>query len=212
MRRGRQKGIFITFEGIDGSGKTTQAERLADFLASQGRGVVLTREPGGTEVSEKIRAILLDGANHRMAWLTEMFLYMASRAQHTEEIIKPALDKETIVISDRYMDATVAYQGYGRGLDTKVIRTLNAVATSDLIPDVTILVDAAPELCQERMAAMEKTADRMEGAGDEFQHRVREGYLEMATREPDRFRIVDGSKSISELEKEVQDILHPFIS
>jgi len=205
------QGRFITFEGIDGSGKTTQANRLADWLTSRGRQIVLTREPGGTEISEKIRAILLDAANQRMAWLTEMLLYMASRAQHTEEVIKPAIHEGAIVISDRYMDATMAYQGYGRGLDTRVIETLNAIATSDVIPDVTILVDAPPETCQERMTSMKKTADRMERAGSEFQHKVREGYLKLAGQEPDRFHILDGTKSINQLERKVQNIVEAIL-
>lgn len=208
----KMKGFFITFEGIDGSGKTTQAKRLDDFLTSQGRRVVFTREPGGTEVSEKIRTILLDGANHHMAWLTEMFLYMASRAQHTEEVIRPALDEGAIVISDRYMDATMAYQGYGRGLDRDIIRRLNTIATSSIVPDVTIVVDLSPEMCFERMAAIHKRADRMEGAGQDFQRRVREGYLELVKQEPDRVRVIDGAKSISELEKEVRQIVCSLLS
>lgn len=205
------RGLFITFEGIDGSGKTTQAEGLAAFLSSQGREVILTREPGGTEVSEKIRTILLDRAHHQMAWLTEMFLYMASRAQLTEEVIKPALNKGVVVISDRFMDATVAYQGYGRGLDVEVIRKLNIVATAHLVPDVTIVVDLSPEICGERMAAMKKTADRLEGEGSDFQRRVRGGYLEMAEQEPDRFCVIDGTKSIDELEEEVQKVVYPLL-
>ncbi len=205
------KELFITFEGIDGCGKTTQAERLAAYISSLGHEVVLTREPGGTSVSEKIRSILLDKANHRMAWLTEMLLYMASRAQHTEEIIRPALKRGAVVISDRYMDATLAYQGYGRGLDTNVIRELNAVATSGLVPHLTILVDLEPGMCGRRMAEMNKTADRLEGAGLDFQRRVREGYLEMAGEEPDRFCILDGARSIDELEHEVQRIVARFL-
>ena len=205
------KGLFVTFEGIDGAGKTTQAERLAVFVSSQGRDVVLTREPGGTDVSEKIRAILLDKENHHMTGLTEMFLYMASRAQLTEEVIKPALKKGSVVISDRFMDATLAYQGYGRSLDVDVIRKLNAVATLYMVPDVTIVVDLAPEICEERMSAMKKAADRLEGEGSHFLLRVREGYLKMAKQEPDRIRVIDGRQSIDEIEHEVQRILHPFL-
>lgn len=205
------KALFITFEGIDGSGKTTQAERLAAYVSSQGREVVLTREPGGTEVSEKIRTILLDKANHHMASLTEMFLYMASRAQLTEKVIRPALDEGKVVISDRYMDATLAYQGYGRGLDKEAIRKLNAVATSQLKPEVTILIDLAPEVCRGRMSAMQKIGDRLEVVGADFQRRVREGYLEIAKQETDRFCVVDGTQSIDELEQVVQEIVHPLL-
>lgn len=205
------KELFITFEGIDGCGKTTQAERLAAYVTSRGREVVLTREPGGTGVSELIRSILLDKANHRMSRLTEMLLYMASRAQHTEELIRPALGRGAIVVCDRYMDATLAYQGYGRGLDKKVIRELNTVATSGLVPRLTILFDLEPMMCGRRMADMNKTADRLEGEGLEFQRRVREGYLEMAGGEPDRFRILDGARSVDELAREVQKIIDPFL-
>ena len=201
------KGLFITFEGIDGCGKTTQAERLAAYLSSQGRQIVLTREPGGTGVSEKIRAILLDETNHRMAWLTEMLLYMASRAQLTEEVIRPALEAGKVVISDRFMDATLAYQGYGRGLDKELIRGLNAIATTHLTPDVTFLVDLAPEICGKRMAAMEKKADRLEGVKGDFHRRVRAGYLEMAGQEPGRFRVIDGAKSIAECERDVREAI-----
>ena len=146
-----------------------------------------------------------------MTGLTEMFLYMASRAQLTEEVIKPALNKGVVVISDRFMDATVAYQGYGRGLDVEVIRKLNIVATAHLVPDVTIVVDLSPEICGERMAAMKKTADRLEGEGSDFQRRVRGGYLEMAEQEPDRFCVIDGTKSIDELEEEVQKVVYPLL-
>ncbi|UCE19298.1 MAG: dTMP kinase [Gemmatimonadota bacterium] len=201
------RGLFITFEGVDGCGKTTQAERLAEYLSSHGRQVVLTREPGGTEISEKIRAVLLDRSNHTMSWLTEMFLYMASRAQLTEEIIRPSLDKGSVVISDRFMDATLAYQGYGRGLDREMIRQLNIVATSKLIPDLTILMDLVPEICSRRMAAMGKSIDRLEGAGSEFQKKVREGYLEMAGMESQRFRVIDAGKSIDENEREIREII-----
>lgn len=205
------KGLFITFEGIDGCGKTTQAERLAAYLSSQGRQVVLTREPGGTEVSEKIRTILLDRANHHMAWLTEMFLYMASRAQLTEEVIRPALKEGKVVISDRFMDATLAYQGYGRGLDIGLIRKWNAIATSNLAPDVTILLDLASEVCRERMVAMHKTADRLEGAESDFHLKVREGYLAMAGQEPGRFRKIDGTKPVDEIEQEIRKIVDTLL-
>ncbi|MFQ6091136.1 MAG: dTMP kinase [bacterium] len=205
------RGLFITLEGIDGCGKTTQAERLAAYLSAQGRQVVLTREPGGTVVSEKIRTLLLDRANCHMLWLTEMFLYMASRAQLTEELIRPALKQGKVVISDRFMDATLAYQGYGRGLDRELIRKLNAIATSHLAPDVTILVDLAPEICGERMAAMQKTVDRLEGSQEEFHRRVREGYLEMARQEPGRFRVIDGTKPIDELEQQIRKFVHSLL-
>ena len=205
------KELFITFEGIDGCGKTTQAERLAAYVSSRGRDIVLTREPGGTSVSEKIRTILLDRANDGMMWLTEMFLYMASRAQHTEQIIRPALQNGVMVISDRYMDATLAYQGYGRGLDRKVIRGLNSVATSGLVPHLTFLIDLDPKTCCRRMAGMNKKADRLETAGLDFQKRVREGYLEIATEEAARFRVLDGARGIDELEHEVQRMVEPFL-
>ena len=201
------KGLFITFEGIDGCGKTTQAELLAEYLSSQGRQVVLTREPGGTEVSEKIRAVLLDNSNHTMSWLTEMFLYMASRSQLTEEVIRPSLDRGHVVISDRFMDATLAYQGYGRGLDRETIKRLNIVATSDLVPGITILMDLAPEICSQRMATMGKSIDRLEGAGVDFQRKVREGYLDMAGQEPDRFRVIDARKTIERNEREIREII-----
>lgn len=186
----RGPGRFISFEGVDGSGKTTQAARLAGRLRARGFEVVVAVEPGGTAVGEKIRAILLDRRNSGLTAETELLLYFASRAQNVAEVIRPALARGAVVLSDRYTDSTIAYQGYGRGLGEQVVRQLHRVACGDLWPDLTLLLDVEPEVGLER--ARERGAlDRMDAQAREFQRRVRQGYLELAAREPGRIRIID---------------------
>jgi dTMP kinase len=191
--------MFITFEGIDCCGKTTQAGLLVEGLREAGNPVVFTHEPGGTEIGEKIRHLVLSGENNQMVWLTELFLYLASRAQHTEELIRPAIQQGEIVICDRYTDSTLAYQGYGRGLNQELIHQLNQVATGGVTPQLTFLIDIPPQVAIQRKASK----DRLESEGSTFHRKVRKGYLESAGREPQRFCIINGSRGIQEIHREI---------
>jgi dTMP kinase len=195
-----KKGIFIVLEGPDRSGKSTQAELLKKWLEAQGRSVVVTREPGGTRLSEQIRAILLDPKSE-IEPLTELFLYETSRIKHTLEKILPALKAGKVIISDRYTLSTTAYQGYGRGLDLKTVETLNRIATLNLKPDVTIVFDIPDRIFAQR----EKTRpgrDRIEQAPDAFRRRVNRAYKLLARR-PGMTR-VDGGRSIEEIQADIR--------
>lgn len=195
--------MLITFEGIEGSGKSTQAGLLVEYLRGKGLNVILTREPGGVEVSERIRSILIEtGLN--ISPKAELFLFLASRAQHTDELIRPSLQKGYIVVCDRYIDASVAYQGYGRGLDVGMIKRLNDLATDGLRPDLTVLLDLPPEEGLKRVRASKKV-DRIEGEDLEFHRRVREGYLEIARSEPDRFLVIEATGGISEIQHIIRE-------
>ncbi len=185
-------GFFITLEGPEGCGKTTQAKLLADALEAQGRKVKLTREPGGDPVSEDIRAILLNGPDHSVVDRAEVFLYLAARAQHTERVIRPALDEGAVVICARFTDSTLAYQGYGSGLDLDDIRTMNAFATGHLAPDITLLLDIDVPIG----LARQKDWNRMERKAIEYHERVRQGFLSEAGLYPERIVMVDASRDI----------------
>ncbi len=185
----------MTFEGIDFSGKTTQALKLVERLKAGGHEVVYVREPGGTKISEAIRTILLDVSHAEMHARTELFLYSAARAQIVEQVIRPALQQNRIVVCDRYADSSTAYQGYGRGLDLQMVLTLNQYATRRLVPRLTVLLDLPPELASERRRLAGKEKDRLESEERAFYQRVRNGYLEMAQKEPNRFWVVDGTSS-----------------
>jgi dTMP kinase len=200
-------GLFITFEGIEGSGKSTQAKMLFDHLKAKHPECLLTREPGGTKISEKIREIILDEANVEMAPRTELFLYCASRSQHVEEVIRPALNSSKVVISDRYADATVAYQGAGRDLAPATVTELNRVATQSVVPDVTFLLDLPVKVGLSRI----HREDRIEKEEEQFHDRVRNGYLEMAAREPGRIVVLDGEKNQNEIHSEVVGALAPLL-
>ncbi len=198
-----QKGLFITFEGGDGCGKTTQIKLLEEYLQSKGYKTLLTREPGSKGLGVKVREILLN-YDGEVSPVCESLLFLADRAQNVDCIIKPALEEGTIVICDRHTDSSVAYQGYGRGLDIDRINMLNNIATSGLKPDLTIVLDVDVETSQARVGT-EK--DRMESAGIEFFERVRKGFLEIAKQEPERVKVVDSTKTIDEIHKEIVEIV-----
>lgn len=192
--------MFITLEGIEGSGKTTQICRIAAFLESSGHETVVTREPGATDIGKRIRAILLDPASQGMSSLSELLLYGADRAQHIHEIISPALDAGKTVLCDRFADATRVYQGVARGIDRQVIDAVHRIVVKDLRPDLTIVFDLSPEIGLERtFRALEngdRNADetRFEKEKLHFHEAVRQGYLELAAREQDRFLVIDAAQ------------------
>lgn len=202
-----EKGLFITFEGCDGCGKTTQLELLAKYLQDKGYDVIVTREPGARGLGEKLREILLN-YDGEVSSNCESFLFLADRAQHIDTIVKPAIDAGKIVLCDRHIDSTAAYQGYGRGLDLEQINYLNNIATSGLKPDLTLLFDVDIETS---MARVGNNKDRMESAGIEFQEKVRHGYLELAKKEPKRIKVFDSGKTIEQLHQEVLGIMAPLL-
>lgn len=203
-----KKGLFITFEGADGCGKTTQINLLADYLTSKGYSVIVTREPGAKGLGEKLREILLN-YDGEVSDKCESFLFLADRAQHVDVMIKPAIENGQIVLCDRYTDSTAAYQGYGRMQDLSRINMLNDIATNSLKPDLTFVFDIDVETSQKRVGA-EK--DRMESAGIEFHNRVRNGYLELARKEPGRIKIIDASKTIEDIHQQVVSYINAAFS
>jgi len=200
-------GRFITLEGIDLCGKTTQIEKLASYLQERGMEVVISREPGGPPISEKIREILLDPENGAMTALTELLLYEASRSQHTEELIRPALEAGKWVVSDRYGDASFAYQGFGRKLGGELVRRLNRLATSGLVPDLTIVLDLPPEEAARRFKGEGWKADRLERERADFHHRVREAYLQLSGEEPERVKIIDGRGTVESIAVQIRAVV-----
>ena len=198
------KGLFITFEGVDGCGKSTQMDLLAQYLKQKGHDVILTREPGANGLGEKIREILLNYKGE-VSDRCESFLFLADRAQNIDIIVKPAVTEGKIVLCDRHTDSTVAYQGYGRGLDLDRINKLNTLATNGMKPDLTFVFDIDTDTSMERVG---KNKDRMESAGLEFQKKVRNGYLELAKKEPERIKVVDASKSIEEIHEQVISLIN----
>ncbi|TDI91438.1 MAG: dTMP kinase [Caldithrix sp.] len=194
------QGNLITFEGLDFSGKSVQANLLHGALKDRKLPVLILREPGGTEISEKIRSVLLDNANHKMSAMTEVLLYSAARAQMVRENILPNLEKGTVVICDRYFDSTTAYQGFGRRIDLDFIKKLNNFATEELVPDLTFLIDLDPKIALQRTKT---DLDRLEKEDSEFHQRVRKGYLEIARSNPDRFVVIDGTQSIEAIQDEI---------
>ncbi|HLB00243.1 MAG TPA: dTMP kinase [Bacteroidota bacterium] len=195
--------MFITFEGIDYSGKSTQAKLVADRLASAGRKVMLLREPGGTELSERIRALLLDRDAVPIDPLSELMLFSAARAQLVREVILPALREGTIVVCDRFYDSTTAYQGYGRNLPLDEIRTLNRLCTAGTTPDLTLFVDVDPDEIKQRKIRAGLKPDRMERSGDVFFRMVVDGYRRIARDEPDRLAVVPGHGPIAQIHEEI---------
>jgi dTMP kinase len=203
------RGFFVTFEGGEGSGKTTQLKALLGHLMSVGHQVAETRDPGGTVIGNQIRGLLLDGENARMDPLTELLLYEASRAQLVQEVIRPVLEAGRILLCDRFTDSTVAYQGYGRRLDLDLIGRLNALAAGGIRPDLTFLLDLDPvvglERAKARLASSRASRDRLEGEALAFHQRVRQGFRALAEAEPERVVVLDAVQSLSDLAAEICD-------
>jgi dTMP kinase len=205
--------LFITFEGIDGAGKSTQIARVEAWLTSQGYIVSTTREPGGTAIGDSLRALLLNPANEQLAQRTEALLYAASRAQLIAEVIRPALAQGKVVICDRYVDASIAYQGEGLGLGVEAVRDVNRFATMDLRPDLTFLFDLPVDVSQSRVATSRgaQTPDRIERRDANYFDRVRACFLQLANEEPERFVIVDATRPPAEVEQEITRAVAKFL-
>jgi dTMP kinase len=199
-----KKGLFITFEGLDGSGKTTQIELLDNYLKSEGFDVVVTREPGGTEIGKKIRKILLDKENQRISHKTETFLFLASRAELTSKVITPALEEGKIVICDRFFDSTLVYQGIARGLGVKEILDMSLWATGGLVPDITFLLSMKASRCNKRIKEANRKKDRIEMEEDNFKEKIYRGYLDIAGKDKERFVVIDAEKDIESIFGEIK--------
>jgi dTMP kinase len=215
----RRAGVFLTLDGPEGAGKTTQGRLLAENLTRAGHDVLHVREPGGTLIGERLRALLLDPRHREMDARTEMLLFAASRAQLVAEVIVPALRREVLVLCDRYVDASLAYQGVGRGLGIEVVRAVNAVATGGLLPDLTLLLDinAAAGVRRAR-AVSERSLGGEDGAGDrieqedvDFHARVREGFLSLARNEPQRIRVIDADGPVAAVQQEIRRTVDEFL-
>ena len=195
-------GLFITFEGGDGSGKTTQINLLATWLEAQGQTVVLTREPGGTDLGVELRNIVL----HRKGFIApraEALLYAADRSHHIHSLVRPALERGEVVVQDRYLDSSVAYQGAGRVLDPEEVRELSLWATERLMPHLTVLLDVPASVAKARQAQTEREYDRLEAEAEDFHTRVRESYLSLAAAEPERFLVANGELPIEEIHQSI---------
>lgn len=205
------RGSWITLEGGDGSGKTTQANLLADWLTDAGRTVVRTREPGGSEVGQLIRDIVL---HHRgdIAPRAEALLYAADRAHHVATVVRPALERGEIVLQDRYLDSSVAYQGAGRVLDGTEIRNLSLWAAEGALPDLTLLLDLDPATARERLDSADKPFDRLEAEKAEFHGRVRDAYLDLADAEPERFLVLDAASSVEDIAAAIRARVEALLS
>ena len=201
------KGLFITFEGVDGCGKTTQIKLLDEYLRNKGYKTLITREPGAKGLGEKIREILLN-YDGEVSSGCESFLFLADRAQHADCIVKPAINAGTIVLCDRHTDSTIAYQGYGRGVNITELKHLNEIAVNGLKPDLTIVFDIDSETSAARVG---KEKDRMESAGIEFFEKVRHGYLDIAKQEPDRVKVIDSARPVEEIHNKVLELLTDVI-
>jgi dTMP kinase len=199
--------MFITFEGLDSSGKSTQAKLLVAHLKQSGKEVVFLREPGGTAISEKIRDLLLDKQHLEIGQKAELLLFSAARTQLVDQVIRPALQAGKFVVCDRFYDSTTAYQGYGRGLDLKEVRAINSIATSGTTPDLTLFVDVELEELARRRKAANVVDDRMESSGKHFYEKVLHGYRNIAAAEPQRVIIVNGMRPVDEIQQEIRTIV-----
>lgn len=212
-----KRGKFITIEGVEGSGKTTQSALLCDYLSTRGIKVVKTREPGGTQVGEKIREILLSPTNCAITATSELLLFLAARAQQVAEVIVPALENGKWVVCDRFCDATLAYQAHARGIESEAVGRLNEIATEGLKPDLTILLDLDVETGIRRAVAAKRefkeseNGDRMEKENGEFHGRVRQGYLQLAKREPGRIKVIPVTGSIEDVHETIVSLVEPFL-
>jgi len=200
-----KKGLFITFEGIDGCGKSSQIDRAANYLESRGIEYIKTRDPGGKPLGCKIREILLN-YDGDIASMCELFLYLADRAQHIEEKILPALEAGKVVLCDRYVDSTIAYQGYARGLDKEQILELNNIVAKNLMPDLTFVFDVSLDVSAQRLGPKK---DRLESECSEFHRKVREGFLDLAGKFPNRIKVLDAERCIDEISEDVINIIKP---
>jgi dTMP kinase len=206
-------GTFITFEGIDGSGKSTQLRLLASFLKSKGCDALLTREPGGTPVGNRLRAALLD-AHEEVDPLAELLVFAADRAQHVRRVLRPALDEGRVVFSDRYADATAAYQGAGRGFSPELIAEIIQLATEGLKPDLTVLFDLTVDesnVRTRRRSNEKQRGDRLDAETEDFHTRVRDAYLRLAETEPQRIKVVETNRPVEETHQRVKEIVIPFL-
>lgn len=206
-------GVFITFEGIDGSGKSTQLRMLASHLRMRGLEVVTTREPGGTPLGDRLRAALLD-IQEQVDPLAELLVFAADRAQHVRTLLRPALASGHVVLSDRYADATVAYQGAGRGFSPEIISQVVGLATEGLKPDLTLIFDlpvAAGLARSRRRADHERESDRLDAEDADFHTRVRKAYLQIAAAEPERVRVIDASGPVDETHARMMEVVGPFL-
>lgn len=208
-----KRGLFITFEGMDGCGKTTQMRLLAQRLRAEGYQVLETAEPGGTPIGVQIRRILLDSANQELCPTAELLLYFACRAQNVEEWIVPALRQGAVVLSDRFTDSTLVYQGAARGLGEETVRALDRIACHGLVPDLTVLVDIDLEtsLARARNRELSKSETRMDEQALEFHRRAREAYCRLAEQEPQRFRVIDGRPEVATVAGRVWEAVIPLV-
>lgn len=208
-------GLFITFEGMDGSGKTTQMRRLAERLRGMGRTVLETVEPGGPPVAAQIRRILLDSRNQELSPVTELLLYFASRAQNVDEWIRPALERGEIVLSDRFTDSSLVYQGCGRGLGVEMVEALEGIACRGIRPDLTLLVDVDAEAslarARARNVAEPNGETRMDDQSLDFHRKVYAAYHALAAREPQRVKLVNGRAGIEDIEREIWSVVSPYV-
>jgi dTMP kinase len=208
-------GIFITLEGIDGTGKSTHARRLAAYLHKRGIATIVTREPGGTKVGEQIRRLLLNPKINRLSSLAELTLMYAAREQHLEEVVRPALARGHVVVSDRYNDASFAYQGYGRMLGAKTVRDLDRVICGRTQPDLTLLLDLDPRTAlgraRKRNTRLRMKNTRFENDGLKFQKRVRTGYLALARQQPRRIKLIEADRPVAEIQAEIRKIVDALL-
>lgn len=206
------KGKFIVFEGIDGSGKTTQLQLLGKYLSGRGYPVQLTREPGGTRVGEQIRELLLNPQYGELVPVAEALLYAAARAQHVAQVILPALEEGKIVLCDRFIDSSLAYQGFGRGVDVSLLEQVNGAAAGGLVPDLVLILDFCRESGMDRLSRPGRETDRIEGETCEFHRRVRSGYLALAARNPLLYRVIDACRPVEQVHRDIVEAVEGVLN